>query len=152
MADATRDLEMLKRIKIHNYCWKDGGAKQKGVIAQEVAELMPEIVHETRGFVPSICKQGRVTSRGKIALYGLDPGVVGDLYNEKYLRIFIGGKRKDVALLKITEKKNAVFIKVGVPLTMGNTIFVYGPLTSCKTVDKDYLFMMLFNAVKALAA
>jgi hypothetical protein len=150
-ADPSKDLQILKNIKIYNFKLKDGGASQKGVLAQDIEELLPEIVYEKRGFIPSICRNGRVTSSGSIGIMGLEQSVIADLLKEKYLRVMVDGKKQDIVMTKVREKRGAIFIKSQHHFGTGKEVYVFGPLSSCKTLDKDYLFMLLFNAVKALA-
>lgn len=145
------DLEMIRNIKIYNFLLKDKNVAQKGVLAQEIEELIPDIVYETRGFIPSICKEGRVTSSGSIGIIGLEKSVILDLHKEKYLRVMVDGKKKDILMTRVREKKGTLFIRSNNHFGTGKLVYVFGPLSSCKTIDKDYLFMMLFNAVKALA-
>jgi len=150
-ANPKHDLEMIKKIQIHNFCMKDGSALQKGVVAQELERLMPHVVHETHGYIPSICKIGRVTTSGSISIGALNDNVLADLLKGTLIQIYISGKKEEVAIEYVHKKKGTVFIKTPRHYGIGKQIYVYGPLTTCKTVDKDYLFMLLFNAVKALA-
>ena len=57
-SDPEKDLEALSKIKVTDYQLKDllaaGNAKHKGVIAQELREVMPEAVSVSTNFIPDI--------------------------------------------------------------------------------------------------
>jgi hypothetical protein len=43
------DMEILKLIETYSFNWKETGKKSYGVIAQELEQILPELVNETNG-------------------------------------------------------------------------------------------------------
>ena len=153
VSNKNKDLELIKKIKIYNFDMKNGSRFQKGVIAQDIEKLLPHIVHNTEGYISSICKNGRITGCGStILLQDMEDIVLNDLKVGKILRVVYDEKQFDVTIHHVHKKKKTHFIKISKHFPIGKQIFVYGPWSTCKTVDKDYLFMTLINAVKALEA
>lgn len=151
VASSKKDLETIKKITIYNFMLKDGSQIQKGVIAQDVQDIVPGIVHETEGFIPSVCKYGRVLSSNTILLRSIEPDVFRDFKKGMQLQIKFDDMIDTIRVIKLKQKKGSVFLKyTGNYFAVGKIIYVVGPWTKCKTVDKDHLFYMLFNAVKAI--
>ena len=149
-ANYLDDLELCKKIEIKDFCLKENGKRQKGVIAQEIEQLIPEIVHEKISFMPSICKYVKVTSSGSLVLTHYDKDTKASLKPGTKLQIQISGKKRTVNIERIVEKKSTLFIGINEQYPVGTIVYIKGPFGPIKTIDKDYLFMLLFSSVKAL--
>ena len=153
VSNKNKDLDLIKKIKIYNFDLKNGSRYQKGVIAQDIEKILPHIVHHTEGYISSICKNGRITGCGStVLLQDVEDIVLNDLKTGQSLRIINNDKQLDVKIYHVHRKKDSCFIKISKHFPIGKKIYVYGPWSTCKTVDKDYLFMTLLNAVKAIEA
>lgn len=149
-ADCAADYELVKKLEIKDFDFKEQVGAQKGVIAQRVAKLFPKsVVQVRRGFVPSICKIGQVTSTGSIVLRSVD---VADACLQKgdKVHVKVGGTSRYVVLLSIRRKRDAVFLGFNESWPIGTDVYVRGPCGKVKVVNKDYLFMTLFSATKHL--
>lgn len=147
---AKSDLELIKKINVYNFDMKNGDSHNKGFIAQEVEKVLPHIVHTSVGYLPSICEFGRVSGSSDIINIKLEEKVLEDIRPGTRLQIEVDGSSMDVKVLRVRIKKGQMFIKVSKRFCIGQCVYVFGPYTNCKSVDKDYLLMALFNAVKAI--
>ena len=151
ISDPREDLSKLQQIKIYDFKYKNGKQKHKGVMAQELQKQLPFIIKQTREYMPSVCKYGHVTNKiNCIIVYDIEKDILKDLLKEKYLRIFVNGKKKDVYMEKVHIKKNSVIIFISENYKIGTKVYIHGPLATCKTIDTNYLLMMLINSIKLL--
>ena len=152
------DLELIKKIQVKNYMMKADGSIQKGIIAQDIEELLPDasIVRDTAGFIPSICKNARITSIGSLRLRGISDEVAADLVPGAKLKLMSQASTLPVVTIEgIRKKKGTLFIKTSGKLhfqkKIGSKVYILGPWTEkIKVIDKDYLFMVLLNAFKGV--
>ena len=152
-ADPLADLELIKQIQVKDFLMKTDGAKQKGIIAQDLAKIIPSIVHETTGYIPSICKDARITSIGSLCLR-LSPSELEDVLPGKMLKL-LEPSPYSVEIISVRKKKGSIFIKTTgkthFQKSPGKKVYIIGPWSdNCKVVDKDYLFMVMLNAFKAV--
>lgn len=150
------DLKTIKNINVHNFLMKDSHSYQKGVIAQELEKVLPHIVKTNKVFLNSICKWGHFTKCGKIIFPGCtaDKESIDDLKEGVLLKYMVNGKEYTNSILNVSVKKDSVILKLRLKknaFSIGSKVYIYGPYSNCKTIDKDYLFMTLLNAVKCLA-
>ena len=151
ISDPHEDLSKLQQINIYDFKYKNGKQKHKGVMAQELQKQLPFLIQKNRGYMPSICKYGRITNKiNCIIVYDIDKDILKDLLKEKYLRIYVNGKKKDVYMEKVHIKKNSVIIYTCVNYKIGTKVYIHGPLATYKTIDTNYLLMMLINSIKLL--
>jgi hypothetical protein len=154
-ASGEHDMNTLKQINVKNFLLRDGDVPQKGVIAQEIEKILPAIVHEHEGFMPSICRDARVTSKGALNLNmsHLDGVVKADLYAGGALRIAYKGKTIDARIKQVRCKRGAMFIRLDKQaFPMGASVYIHGPHGKCKVIDKEYLFMTVLSALKNVDA
>jgi len=155
-----KDLERILRLDIKDYEFKDkakfGANPKKGVIAQEVEKVVPEIVSHTKGFVPSIYRYGKIVSPNKIIIkeFPIEARPEGLLASGR-IRIHHNGKDIELPVKRTLYKneKLKLYIKDEAAFKtemLKQRVLVYGHYDSYKIIDKDYLFMMAVNSIKAL--
>ena len=150
VSSGLKDYELIKRIQIKDFKFKELTGAQKGIIAQELEMLIPDAVKEKKGFMPSVCRIGYTTSYGSIVICGGDLDFELDVGCR--LQIKIGSKTRIVRVTHTRQKKNSMFIGISEQYPVGTQIYVRGPYGRVKVVNKDYLLMTLFNATKYLVA
>ena len=140
-SDTKKDLATIRQLKITDYRKIDqvqyGSQVQKGVIAQEVAPVVPEAVSTCTNFIPNIyalpetfgCTNGYLT----VAM-AKPHGLVG----HDLLRLMTDVGQLDVPVAKV--KSDRVFIVGPVNKVLGH-IFVYGKqVGDLREVNYDRLF------------
>lgn len=152
-ASPYEDLNTLLKLNVKNFEFIDkkafATANKKGVIAQEIQKVLPNIVHTNTGFIPNIYKKGLITTSFRIAILGnfTESINVGSILRfEKDNQAF----EKEVMRAAYSEKNHKTLIHIKDPVRHTGKVFVYGVKSSYKTIDKDYLFMMTMNSIKAL--
>jgi hypothetical protein len=161
-ADPNHDLNVISQINIHNFKFKDehqyGGKQKKGVIAQELELTLPHVVCKSEGFIPLLYKYGKANKSRKLVLHHVRADIFAQLKEDSLLRIsrghtmppqWIDSKIKHI-VYKPDEEVLFITLECCEVFDVGERIFVYGPYSPYKTVDKDYLFMTAINAIKAL--
>ncbi len=141
-SNSAEDLANLMQIKITDYQLIDSISKGnkiiKKVIAQEVAEVLPNAVNKMTDFIPNIYKLAKIEN-GFIALinHGL---VVGDK-----VKLIFGDKQDVYKVLKINEKG---FYTERVS---DGSVFVYGKeVNDFHTVDYEALSTLNISATQEL--
>ena len=120
-------IESILRLEPVEYFYKDQNKserKQIGFIAQQVKEVVPEVIHESRDYVPDIFRMEHVISRqdGSLLLSLSSPVnlVVGDK-----VKILIGRKEvKDLEVLHIT--LSSCLLKIDEKEEIPDDVFLYG--------------------------
>jgi len=137
-------IELFKKIPLFKYKYKDtikeGDAEHYGVIAEELAEVIPAFVNmQDEGWIPNIYKNC-------IADKGLDNSY--KLYFDEKLENIEGSKLKlifqdkegekniEVMITEITADSLSVICCEKLP----RDIFVYGTYSVCPTVSKQKVF------------
>jgi hypothetical protein len=151
-ASAANDMDTLKKINVKNFLLRDGNVPQKGVIAQELETILPDIVHEHDGYIPSICRNVHVTSTGALNISHLENAVKADIVAGGLLRITHMGKVMDARIKHVHEKRGALFIRLDKRFRTGDPVYIHGPYGKCKVIDKEYLFMTVLSALKHVDA
>ncbi len=152
-SDNAADLEILKKIKITNYQFKDkirnGDITQKKVIAQQVAEVYPQAVtSNTTEIVPDIMQRAIINEKGWVET--LHCNVCTTIKKGDKVQILFDEKKE---LLEVKEvKENTFRVK---PITDNQspiTIFVYGrQVNDFHTVDYEAISMLNVSATQQLA-
>lgn len=149
-ADMNADMELLKKISIKNFEFKESrGKPQKGVIAQDIERLIPGIVSVKKGFIPSVCKTFITTTSGAVVV---PPRSASRCEFKKGMRlqVKVGGKNKFLVITRIRRKKDSVFLCLSERFLPGTPVYIRGPYGRVKGINKDYLFMLLLNVTKRL--
>ena len=146
-------IELFKKIPLFKYKYKDtikeGDADHYGVIAEELAEVIPAFVNmQDEGWIPNIYKNC-------IAEKGLDNSY--KLYFNEKLENIEGSKLKlivqdkddekhvEVDILRLEDKELTVSYNESLP----QSIFVYGTYEICPTVAKQKLFELGMVVLKS---
>ena len=166
-ANGISDLELFKQIKIKDFNLKEvqsGESRiksklEKGVIAQDIEKLIPNMVKDKQGYIPSICRNSRVTSSGALVIHNIhmhntsidDVNVnIDDFKKGTKLQIKLNDSDRIVTIKRVRIKKNAMFIKISEQYPVGTIVYVRGPYGILKTINKDYLFMLCLSATQEL--
>jgi len=147
-------LELLNKINLVSYKYIDyvekGNIKNYGVIAQEVEEIIPEVINKSKDYIPNIYKNI-------------------DSYDKELLKLYIKYDDKfDLTIndkIKIYDDKNNEFIKTIIEidedsLTIDSPIddykdetplFIYGKeVAELKNVNYEALFIINMKATQEL--
>jgi hypothetical protein len=153
-SDASKDLDLLNKIRITDYRMKDvvmqGNKQYKKVIAQEVEAIYPEAVTQQTGFVPNIYQLAdnvqnmgnntyKVSFKNKV---DYNKNVTGDLklYDEqKEITAKVVSKGDNEIVFTTTEAINA------------NKLFLFGEeVTDFRAVDYEALSTLNISATQEL--
>lgn len=153
-SDSNSDLEILNKLKITNYQYKDvyvHGAKiNKKVIAQEVEEVFPQAVTKTPGFIPSIYKMAnavKVISKNQI-LIEIDVKV--DIQKNDVVKCYLKDKPYLFVVDHMVDSHTIVLSGESIPEDIQN-LFVYGKeVSDFRNVDYDAISMLNVSATQAL--
>lgn len=153
VSDNATDLALLQRIRVTDYKYKDAIAKgnglKKGVIAQELEQLVPEAVGLGTDIIPDIYALAQNTrlETGALRLTMEKPH---DLKVGDKVRIMAGDHQEDLPV-------TAVASATGFSLGNWNhdapeKVFVYGrEVNDFHSVDYDHLFTLNISATQELA-
>jgi len=149
-------IELFKKIPLFKYKYKDtikeGDADHYGVIAEELAEVIPAFVNmQDEGWIPNIYKNC-------IAEKGLDNSYklyfnekLENIEGHKLKLIFRdkeGEKNAEVMITEITADSLSVICCEKLP----RDIFAYGTYSICPTVSKQKVFELGLVALRNLIA
>jgi hypothetical protein len=151
--DPGAALEAVKHLQITDYHYVDkissGSRGQRGVIAQEVEQFMPEAVTRSGGFIPNIFAPA-FSSEYRAA----QRSVKIELNKEHCLRkgetvvIYIGKERKETEVMAIPSPTS---FEVGSESPL-EKVFVYGKkVDDFRSVDYDRLFSTGLAAIQELS-
>lgn len=153
VSNAANDLALLLRIRVTDYKYKDAIAKgnglKKGVIAQELEQLVPEAVGLGTDIIPDIYALAQNTRLEAGSLH-LTMGKPHDLKVGDKVRIMAGDRQED---LPVTAVASATGFSLG-NWNHGTPekVFVYGrEVNDFHSVDYDHLFTLNISATQELA-
>jgi hypothetical protein len=150
LSEASQDLSQLMRLEIREYEFKDkpglGFGKQKGLIAQELLNVVPEAVTESRNVVPDIFKTAKIVALGEDGLeldleedFGLEEG--------EMLRIMVGEDWEEKSIAKVEGTKLWLAEMDRAPEKM----FVYGRrVNDFLSVDYNKIFCLGLSATQEI--
>jgi hypothetical protein len=153
-SETADDLEVIRKLKLTDYRMvdpADGGSQwRKGLVAQEVEEIIPEAVKRSTEFVPDLFAVASGTRFDPMAKtlsvtlakeHGLK---VGDR-----VRLHVDGSRVDA---KVGEIRSAREFVVGPCERAPENVLVYGrEVSDFRSVDYDRIFTTGIGAMQALA-
>lgn len=146
--DPAESLELIKRLRLREFKYVDpveyGVKTYKGLIAQEVREVVDEAVALHKGIVPTIF-QVPTSFSGPVAQFENEiQGVsVGDT-----IKVLDEDTERVLLAVRVGDRE----IEFSEPL-VGPKVFVYGQVVKdFQTVSYDRLVPLLIGAVQALAA
>ncbi len=153
LSNPAKDLALLQRIRITDYKYKDAIAKgtglKKGVIAQELEQLVPEAVGLSKDIIPDIyaLAQNARLEGGALRLSMEKPH---DLKVGDKVRLMAGDHQEEL-LVQATPSATA-FTVSGWTHGAPEKVFVYGrEVNDFHSVDYDHLFTMNISATQELA-
>ncbi len=150
-------VSLFKQITFSKYEYKDkikeGSAITYGIIAEELAQIIPEYVnHQDEGWIPNIFMSGKVELKEKgIFKIKFDKNhIKNDSIQSNRLKIIFDDQSLEVSIIKIEPK--TVWVKCTKHLP--KKVFVYGTFEQCPSVAKNKLFelsmVVLKNALKRI--
>jgi hypothetical protein len=153
-SNTAKDLETVQKLKVTDYHYIDtavnGGRAQKGFIAQEVQQLIPEAVMSGPGYIPSIfadvTKAAYETASQRITVslskpHGLQKGDKVRLLTEK----------AGALELTVTSAASAEEFTVGACEKEPGRIFVYGKhVDDLLNLNYDRIFSTGIGAIQEL--
>lgn len=147
-------IELFKKIPLFKYKYKDvvkeGNADHYGIIAEELAEVLPAFVNmHDKEWIPNIYANSRSTKKSD-NLYELHFNKkLGNIEAKKLKLIFQDKdteKHIEVTIVEIMNKKLIISCKEDLP----KSVFVYGTYETCPTVSKQKVFELGMVALKNL--
>ena len=148
-----RDLEILRRIRVTDYRYIDtigkGSGLHKKVIAQELQEVYPEAVHQSRGFIPSVyCSADRLSYDWEAGLMTVHVPRDHGLHEGEKVRLILPGEIID---RKVEEVVSGQIFRVTASRPW-KTVFVFGKeVDDFLTVDYEAVAMLNVSATQELA-
>ncbi|MCB9315487.1 MAG: tail fiber domain-containing protein [Lewinellaceae bacterium] len=154
LSNPANDLALLQRLRITDYKYKDviakGDVPKKGVIAQEVEQIIPEAVGLSADVIPDIyalAKNTRLDAGGTLHLsmdqaHGLKAG--------DKVRLIAGDRQAEFTVSAVASSTE--FSVGGWLASAPEKVFVYGrEVNDFHSVDYDYLFTLNISATQELA-
>jgi hypothetical protein len=144
--DPLSDLEIIKKVCVKDFTWKSTNKSERGVIAQEIEELIPGIIKEEEEYIASICDYAIVAPN---AILIFEMCHLSELTVGNKLKVH---QKKDVFQYVQVLNLRVLDFKLHVSIDKqfdAYKVYVYGPFSKYKVIDKDQLFMILLNAFKA---
>ncbi len=146
--DTTESLNIIKRLRLREFKYTDpvehGTKTYKGLVAQEVLEVVDEAVALHQGIVPTIF-QVPTSFQGSVAQFANEiQGIsVGDT-----IKVLDEESERPLIVIRLDPRE----IEFSEPL-VGPRIFVYGQVVKdLHTVSYDRLVPLLIGAIQALAS
>lgn len=147
-SDSHDDLMKLLKLQVKDFKYKGSSERSKGVIAQEIEEVIPEAVSTKFGVVPNICVWTLLMSENSCQTL---PEILEEVSIGCVIRLIYEKKAYDVMISSIDHKEIRFTPKIELlNKASEQSIFVYGARSDYKVVNYDYLFCMCMNAIKAL--
>lgn len=152
-SNANQDLATLMKLSIKDYTMKDfienGNRKFKKVIAQEVEEVFPQAISQSKNFIPNIfapAKAQVLENQIELTL-----SKTHELKSQDTLKIYFAGKEKQIKVLETPNNKTIRISKQDIDIATLNDVFVYGQYVhDFRTVDYDALSMLNISATQEL--
>ena len=152
VSDRSQDLENLRKIRVTDYTMKFGGVggkrPTKGVIAQELGEVLPNAVSLSRNIIP-VPAQDAVS----VEKDGLQSPVVvrfaaaHGFQKDERLRLEIDGRTEEVQILNVPDEKS--FELSGGPTSAPKQVRVIGrEVDDFQSVDYQQIYMTAVSALQ----
>jgi hypothetical protein len=152
MSENSKDLENLRRIRVTDYTMKFGGVggqrPSKGVIAQELGEILPNAVSTGRNIIPvpaqdavSVAKDGPQSPL--IVRFAAAHGFQKD----ERLRVEMDGKTEEVQILNVPDEKSIELSSS--PTSAPKQVRVIGrQVDDFQSVDYQQVYMTAISALQ----
>jgi len=152
ISDRNKDLELLNKIQITEYSYKDfiskGRQIYKKVIAQQIQEILPVAVSKTTNFIPNVYLPSKSITKNENKLE-IELEKDFDLKTGDTVRLITDlGKTEELEVLEIKDKTFTVELGEN---SFEKEIFVYGKkIDDFLSVDYDALSMLNISATQEL--
>ena len=131
-------------VRLVTYDTVDKRGRQRGFIAQQVADVVPEAVSRVRDAVPSVMEIARVASTHSFVLEGAAASLVGE--HVVGVRVITEKKSEDLSIRSV--RGNVVTVDAELP---GERVFVFGPIVDdFHALDYHHMWGVAFGAVQHL--
>lgn len=153
LSDPARDLSMLQKLRITDYKYKDvisnGDVWKKGVIAQEVEQIIPEAVSTGSEVIPDIYAMAQNTRLEADNLHVSMEAAHGLKAGDK-VRMMSGDKQEDYLVAATPSDRE--FTVNNWKQGAVDKLFVFGhEVNDFHTVDYDRLYTLNISATQELA-
>ena len=143
-------LELIEKINLTTFKYIDyiekGNKKNYGVIAQEIEEIIPEVINECKDYIPNIYKNANGYDGNNTIYIKVDNLIIGDkirIYDNK-------NKEHQKKIINISED----YITIDEPVEDyedGTDLFIYGKeIPDLKNVNYEALFIVNMRATQEL--
>jgi hypothetical protein len=148
---STESFEYLRELKPASFQYVDptkGTVQKYGYLAQEVEEVIPNIVYKNRGFIPNIFEMVKIEDQNKIILK-----------NEKTTEYFTIGTKlqfydvdKHILWREVTEIMDEKTFMVNERFLEGvDTVFLYGQeVEDYRSIDKNQMHTVMLSALQEM--
>lgn len=152
ITDNYRSLDLIKRIQVTGYHYKDeilnGTEEKTGFIAQQVEQVFPQAVQMRSGFVPDIFTQADSTAVDRTSLIITLKKPHGLLTGDIVRLITASGETREET---VTVTGVKTFTVAGTSAPAGK-IFVYGrQVSDVRSVDYQQIFTLGIGAIQELS-
>jgi type 1 fimbria pilin len=149
--DSKTDLDLVKKIQVTNFYYKDqvafGGQIKKGFIAQQVESVFPQAVVKTWGFLPNIYACPEKATQVGSELY-ISMQLPHQLSTGETVKIITANEEQQL----IATVKDAYTFSVGLVLDDQKNIFVYGKkVDDLRTVNYDAIYTLGISSIQELS-
>ncbi len=152
MSENSKDLENLRKIRVTDYTLKFGGVggkrPTKGVIAQELGEVLPNAVFTGRNFV-SVPAQDAVSVEkdGPQSPMVVRFAAAHGFQKDERLRVEMDGRTEEVQILNVPDEKS--FELSGGPTSAPKQVRVIGrEVDDFQSVEYQYVYMTAVSALQ----
>lgn len=156
--DAASDLHKLLQISVPEFSFKSApSVKRRGVIAQDIARIVPEAIRTTKDFCADICMFGTLCTQQHTLTMPLTDYLhttTTTIQHGSILKIKIRSETYVLVVQGIQEDttRDLLIMQVDMPRRFEGNIpcFIIGTYTQYMSVDYDTLFCMCVNSLKAI--
>jgi len=152
VSDRSQDLENLRKIRVTDYTLKFGGVggkrPTKGVIAQEVGEVLPNAVSLSRNIIPVPAQDAvSVEKDGPQSPVVVRFAAAHGFQKDERLRLEIDGRTEEVQILNVPDEKSFE-LSVG-PTSAPKQVRVIGrEVDDFQSVDYQQIYMTAISALQ----
>ena len=156
ISDPEESLDIIKKIQVTKYSYKDILTKGNGVhtkvIAQQIKEVLPEAVNESSEFIPNIYQVCKILNKDNDVYFIKIEENSDDLKNSEIIKIVDKDNKSIEVEVKDYTEGIISFHSVKNSFEVGDEIFVYGKKVSdFLSVDYDNIMCVNVSATQELS-
>ena len=156
ISDPEESLNIIKKIQVTKYSYKDILTKGNGVhtkvIAQQIKEVLPEAVNESSEFIPNIYQVCKILNKDNDVYFIKIEENSDDLKNSEIIKIVDKDNKSIEVEVKDYTEGIISFHSVENSFEVGDEIFVYGKKVSdFLSVDYDNIMCVNVSATQELS-